>query len=193
VSLGDWRIVVLVSVALGCTRTEHAPVEASAAAVPAVIAAPPAPSAPARLAGEPLARWKLTEGAVSGAIFRAHSAGTAIPGARILGYLVDARAGESPLLAASLRELVSHLRSPDGFDDTKIRRCMSGVSVGVRIARENATTEMVIDFGCDRLRIAGAAAENADMHVSQIDPSRSAFVHFVRGALPQDPALNALQ
>jgi len=53
-------------------------------------------------------------------------------------------------------------------------------------------TEVVLDFGCEKLTMAEAGATH-DLHSTYFDPSRAAFVAFVNSALPDDSELSKLR
>ena len=93
-----------------------------------------------------------------------------------------------------LRDLVALVQSPEAFDDAIEKRCKSGVSVGFRLSRppEQPSSEVVLDFGCDRLMV-GAPGRDADGQASYFDPSRPAFVDLAKRALPDDPEVQALE
>jgi hypothetical protein len=146
--------------------------------------APPA-SGPAAL------RTRLTDGVVEATVMRVEGAGDAIPGERLAGYLV--RPGsERPLSPELADELAALVRSSSGFDDEVLKRCPPGDGVGFRLTRQSnaPATELVLDFGCNRLSLSEAGGEISSTY---FDPSRSAFVSFVKRALPGDAEVSALQ
>jgi hypothetical protein len=100
-----------------------------------------------------------------------------------------------------LNELVTLVRSDSGFDDSIVKRCRPGTSVGFRLLRKpppdsgstnEPVTELVLDFGCEKLTMAEAGATH-DLHATYFDPSRAAFVVFVNRALPDDRELSRLR
>jgi hypothetical protein len=139
-------------------------------------------------------RMEATADVIRGTIMRVDAAAAVTPGPRLADYLV--RAGtEQPLQPEALEDLVSLTRTESGFDDNIQRRCMPGAGVGIKLFRKGAATEietdLVLDFGCDRLLIADAGS--APAFDSFFDPSRAGFLAFVRRALPQDPELRKLR
>ena len=144
-----------------------------------------------------IARWNATMGVVGGTVLRVEAAGRSVPGPKLAGYLVLSET-ERPLSEHALEELVALIRSPDGFDDSVTKRCNPGISVGFRLMRKHAVeqkqqtrTELVVDFGCNRLLI-GDAQGDSDAQASYFDPSRAAFVELVQLALPEDRELRSL-
>ena len=127
---------------------------------------------------------------------RVEGAGTATPGVRVADYLK--RSGtERPLSEEILGELLRLLRSESGFDDSIVRRCRPGTSVGFVLTGKSANageekTEMALDFGCNKLILAHPGS-NGDVHATDFGPSRSAFVALVKRALPNDRELRRLR
>ena len=139
-------------------------------------------------------RVRLTSGVVEGTARRVEAAADATPGPRLATYLISPGA-EKPLSPELLEELLRLVREDSGFDASVVKRCQSGTSVGFSLVRESGQpkTEMVVDFGCDRLMIGEAGAAAADLHVTYFDPSHDAFVDFVKRVLPDDKEVGQLR
>lgn len=197
---------VLVVTAGSCRRVSGAGAAVPAAPVHAHTAhradTPPVPvpgprSTPiARMAEPPppaARRQRATAGIVAGTAIRVNGVAAMTPGVRLAGYLI--RPGiRRALSAEQLAALVGLVRSGTGFDDSITRRCRPGKSVGFELVRKSPTsgdppdapvTELVLDFGCNKLAAADAG-EPAEVHTSYFAPSRGAFVAFVKRVLPDD-------
>jgi hypothetical protein len=145
-------------------------------------------------------RSRAAADVVKGTVLRVDGVALATPGSRLAGYLI--RPGtERPLSSELLNELVTLVRSESGFDDSIVKRCRPGTSVGFRLFRKPApdsgstngpVTELVLDFGCQKLTVAEAGAAG-NPHATYFDPSRAAFVAFVNRALPDDGELSKLR
>jgi hypothetical protein len=145
-------------------------------------------------------RSRATADVIKGTVMRVSGVGQAIPGARLAGYLI--RPGtERPLSGELVNELVTLVRSDSGLDDSIVKRCRPGTSVGFRLFRKppsgsgstnEPVTELVLDFGCDKLTVAEAGA-TGNPHSTYFDRSRAAFVAFVKRALPDDNELRKLR
>jgi len=182
---GIWMLVVLVL----------APAAAHDLAASATVASPTAAVHATRQA----AREAATDDVVKATVARVDSVGTHTPGLRLAGYRVRPDT-ERPLTAELLRELLALVRAPQGFDDGVRKRCRPGVSLGFRLARresDGATgpppSELVIDFGCNRLSLGDDRIADVDARASYFDPSRAAFVGLARRALPDDPEIARLR
>jgi hypothetical protein len=176
-------------VACGSASDDAESQQASAPPKSAPEAAKPQDAPPA--SGPAALRARLTEGVGKATVMRVEGAGDAIPGERLAGYLV--RPGsERPLSPELAQELVTLVRSSSGFDDEVMKRCPPGDGVGFRLARQSnaPASELVLDFGCNRLSLAEAGGE---IQSTYFDPSRSAFVSFVKRALPDDSEVGALE
>jgi hypothetical protein len=129
---------------------------------------------------------------------RVEGVAEASPGPRFAGYVI--RPGtERSLTPEQLRELVRLTRTDSGFDDSIVKRCRPGASVGFRLlhgapagVESVSVTELVLDFGCAKLLL-GGGGKTADIHATYFDPSRGAFVAFVRRVLPDDSELSKLR
>jgi hypothetical protein len=139
-------------------------------------------------------RVRLTSDVAKGSAMRVAAAAEAAPGPRLASYLISP-GEEKPLSEELLEELLALVRADAGFDASVVKRCQSGTSVGFRLTRQAAEpeTEIVADFGCDRLMIGEAGAAAQDIHVTYFDPSHAAFVDFVKRVLPDDKEVAALQ
>lgn len=167
-------------------------------------ATPPAqqetPSALPLASGSSELRSRATADLIKGTVMRVDGAAQATPGPRLAGYLI--RPGtERPLSPELLNELASLVRSNTGFDDSIVKRCRPGTSVGFRLFRKAASdsgstnepvTELVLDFGCEKLTLAEGGA-TGEVHATYFDPSRAAFAAFVNRALPGDSELSELR
>lgn len=116
---------------------------------------------------------------------------------RLAGYLIN-EGSEQPLPEQLTSDFVSLVRAKGGFDDSIRKRCKPGLSVGFRLARSCAETkgeqqvsELVVDFGCNRLTI-GDGSDETPLQAYFFDPSRAAFVNLVKRALPDDELLKSL-
>ncbi len=127
---------------------------------------------------------------------RVDAAAKVTPGARVADYLK--RSGtERPLSPESITDLTVLLRSETGFDDSIVKRCRPGISVGFVLTRQPANAgeekiELVLDFGCEKLMLTRAGS-TADIHATDFGPSRSAFVALVKRSLPHDRELRKLR
>lgn len=174
------------------SATPAAARDAAASAVPAAVEAGPV-QGPRRAA-----RLAATDKVVRATILRVDGAGVHAPGPRLADYRI--RPGtEQPLRENLLQELVKLVRAADGFDDSIHKRCRPGVSVGFRLvhmAAEGATapppSELVLDFGCNKLVVGNASADPA-ARASYFDPSRAAFMGLSKRALPSDPEIGRLR
>ena len=152
-------------------------------------ATPQAPPPSEEVASSP--RMKATADVVSATVMRVDGAAEATPGARLAGYLIRPDS-ERPLEPKLLQQLLSLVRSDSNFDDSIVTRCRPGVSVGFRLARRPAASDLVVDFGCNRLSVTDSQA-GADIHATSFDPSRAHFVALVKEALPDDAELRSLR
>jgi hypothetical protein len=109
---------------------------------------------------------------------------------------------EHPLDKAAQDELVRLLRAPKGFDDQILKRCGVRTLVGVRLTRTLETTgatprsavaEVALDFACQKLFSVEGDAQHRIVGASHFDPSRPAFVDWVKHALPADPDIAKLR
>lgn len=141
-------------------------------------------------------RQEAATDVVTGTVMRVDPAAKVTPGVRIADYLK--RSGtERPLSRETIDELTVLLRSDKGFDDSIVKRCRPGTSVGIVLTRKAANAreeenELVLDFGCEKLMLTGAGS-TADVHATDFGPSRSAFVELVKRALPHDRELRKLR
>lgn len=143
-------------------------------------------------------RWNATAHVVRGFVMRVEAAGTSLPGDRLAGYLIHADS-EQPASGEVLERLIALVRNNNGFDDSIVKRCKSGLSVGFRLIRKDASTgkdlnptELVLDFGCNRMTIA-AEGQPTTLESYYFDPSRDAFIRLVNYALPDDERLRSLK
>ena len=145
-------------------------------------------------------RSRATTDVFKGTVMRVDGVALAAPGPRLAGYRI--RPGtERPLRTELLNEFVTLVRSDSGFDDSILRRCPPGTSIGFRLFRKTpsgsgstneSVTELVLDFGCARLMMAEAGATD-NPYSTFFDPSRTAFVALVNRALPKDRELSRLR
>ncbi len=155
-----------------------------------------------------LERWGLVADAAKITIarldFPTKAFDAAAPAApdHIAGFVV--RAGTEKVLdQANADALVALVRDHKGFDDATLERCKLRDLVGFRIERalkttgaapRTDTTEIAIDFACDKLFAAhrGAALQRKAIAV-HFAPSRPAFLALVKRALPADPQIAKLK
>ena len=143
-----------------------------------------------------LRRHSLRRAAVAGAIrgytFRVKGAGANAPGPSIAGYQVLEET-RWQLTDSMLHQLKALVVADEGFDDSVNRRCRPGTSVGFSLDRieDEASSALVLDFGCNRLIVDDAESES-EFTASYFDPSRAAFVELVMRAFPDDDEIRAL-
>lgn len=143
-------------------------------------------------------RWAATAGVTGGVVMRVEAVGGSQSGDRLAGYLIRTET-KRPVSEEILEQLVALVRARDGFDDSVIKRCRPGLSVGFRLTRKGVDdtagqeiSELVIDFGCDKLAIADGAGKSA-VQSYYFDPSHAAFIRLVKRALPDDDELGTLK
>lgn len=125
-----------------------------------------------------------------GSAMRAEGAASVRPGPRVASYLVQSDT-ERPLASDVLAELIGLLQAPSGFDDSVIKRCIPGLSVGFRLTRgQEPVTELVLDFACDKLIVLDLATDEESS--TDFGPSRAAFVALAKRALPNDSEIQSL-
>jgi len=134
-------------------------------------------------------RRAVTEGIQTGSVLRAEAVAAATPGPRVGGYLATA-GSERPLRSDQLAELIALIRAEGAFDDSIVKRCEPGTSVGFRLSGNAGTVlDVVLDFGCDRLLLVDSGGDES---ATDFGPSRGAFVAYVKRVLPADSEIQAL-
>lgn len=96
-------------------------------------------------------------------------------------------------------EIAARLRDAKGFDDRVQKRCLMKTMVGFRVTRSlpstgaarEETTDVVVDFACQKLFAVHGEGDTRTVHATHFDPSRAAFLALVRRALPDDAELAA--
>lgn len=170
-----------------------APVAAGAVSEPRTPKEPQSPPAERR--------WRVTKDIVAVTAIRVRGVAPATPGTRLAGYLVPRGTTKRSLGADDVAALIALVRSDTGFDDSITKRCRPGTSVGFELSRKapagggpeaGPATQLVLDFGCAKMT-AVDTAEPADLHATYFDPSRSAFVAFVKRVLPGDSEIQKLK
>jgi hypothetical protein len=139
-----------------------------------------------------LERWGVTTDVTSATALRLDlpHGGTG----EVAGFV--ARSGsEQPLDKGTIDELVALLRNPHGFDDIVVKRCAMQHLVGVRLTRtlpttgrapRTVTTDVALDFTCQKIFTADGDAKHRVTSGGHFDPTRPAFVRWVKRAFPSD-------
>jgi hypothetical protein len=155
----SWSARLAAVVCLLLTACGHASLEGTEAIL-SNNSRPAEPTTEQHLSPAAERRWNATAHVVHGLIMRVEAVAASLPGERLAGYLIHADS-EQAASDEVLEQLIALVRNNDGFDDSIVKRCKSGLSVGFRLFRKDASTgnalsatELVLDFGCDRMTVA---------------------------------------
>lgn len=105
-----------------------------------------------------------------------------------------------PLATSDVARLAELLRSPTGFNDKVMKRCLMGALVGFRMTRRapalphgNEVVDIAIDMQCSKLFIVTGDGSSTIHHATHYDPSRAEFLELARRALPDDTELRKVR